>query len=111
MEKYCAIFLLCDPGWYVHKPNVQYKWDGNTHTTLLLTVELMHSLSVETQETYSERRGDFSTIVLASLCFRKGLQVITLLFKGGIPYISYLVQMFVAGGMGLEWIDDLWPYC
>ena len=25
-------FLLCDPGWYVHKPDVQNKWDVNTHT-------------------------------------------------------------------------------
>ena len=25
-------FLLCDPGWYVHKPDVQNKWEENTHT-------------------------------------------------------------------------------
>ena len=25
-------FLLDDPGWYVHKPDVQNKWDGITHT-------------------------------------------------------------------------------
>ena len=25
-------FLLCDPYWYVHKPDVQNKWDDNTHT-------------------------------------------------------------------------------
>ena len=25
-------FLLCDPGLYVHKPDVQKKWDDNTHT-------------------------------------------------------------------------------
>ena len=24
--------LLCDPGWYVHKPDAQNKWDGNRHT-------------------------------------------------------------------------------
>ena len=24
-------FLLCDLDWYVHKPDVQNKWDGNTH--------------------------------------------------------------------------------
>ena len=25
--------ILCDPGWYVHKPDVQNKWDyNNTHT-------------------------------------------------------------------------------
>ena len=24
--------ILCDPGWYVHKPDVQNKWDDNTHT-------------------------------------------------------------------------------
>ena len=31
-EKSCVTFLLCDPGWYVHKPDVQNKWDDNTHT-------------------------------------------------------------------------------
>ena len=25
-------FLLCDPGWYNHKPDVQNKWDDNIHT-------------------------------------------------------------------------------
>ena len=24
--------ILCDPGWYVHNPDVQNKWDDNTHT-------------------------------------------------------------------------------
>ena len=24
-------FLLCDPGWYVHKPGAQNKWDDNKH--------------------------------------------------------------------------------
>ena len=32
VEKSCVAFLLCDPGWYVHKPDVQNKWDDNTHT-------------------------------------------------------------------------------
>ena len=31
-EKSCVAFLLCDPGWYVHKPGVQNKWEENTHT-------------------------------------------------------------------------------
>ena len=25
-------FLLYDPGWYVHKPDVQNKWENNTRT-------------------------------------------------------------------------------
>ena len=25
-------FLLCGPGWYVHKLDVQNKWNDNTHT-------------------------------------------------------------------------------
>ena len=25
--------ILCDPGWYVHKPDVRNKWDDNTHNT------------------------------------------------------------------------------
>ena len=28
--------ILCDPGWYVHKPDVQNKWDGNTHNTHII---------------------------------------------------------------------------
>ena len=31
-EKFCVTFLLCDPGWCVHKPDVQNKWDDDTHT-------------------------------------------------------------------------------
>ena len=27
-EKSCETFLLCDPGWCVHKSDVQNKWDG-----------------------------------------------------------------------------------
>ena len=23
--------FLCDPGWYVHRPDVQNKWDDKTH--------------------------------------------------------------------------------
>ena len=25
-------FLLCDPGWYVYKPDIQNKSEDNTHT-------------------------------------------------------------------------------
>ena len=28
----CVTILLSDPGWYVHKLDVQYKRDDNTHT-------------------------------------------------------------------------------
>ena len=30
-EKSCVTFLLCDPGWCVHKSDVQKKWDENIH--------------------------------------------------------------------------------
>ena len=30
VEKSCVIFLLRDPGWCVHKSDVQNKWDCNT---------------------------------------------------------------------------------
>ena len=30
-KSYCVTFLLCDTGWYVHKPDVQNKWDENAH--------------------------------------------------------------------------------
>ena len=32
VEKSCVTFLLCDPDWYVHKPDVHNKWDDSTHT-------------------------------------------------------------------------------
>ena len=32
LEKSCVTFLLCDPGSYVHKPDVHNKWVDNTHT-------------------------------------------------------------------------------
>ena len=32
VEKSCLTILLCDPGWYVHKADIQNKWDDNTHT-------------------------------------------------------------------------------
>ena len=28
--------ILCDPGWYVQKPDVQNKWDDNTHRQVAL---------------------------------------------------------------------------
>ena len=31
VKKSCVTFLLCDLGWYVHKPDVQNEWDDNTH--------------------------------------------------------------------------------
>ena len=32
VEKSYVTFLLCDPGWCVHKSDAQNKWDDNTHT-------------------------------------------------------------------------------
>ena len=29
-----TFLLLCDPGWYVHKPDVENKWDGNTELSM-----------------------------------------------------------------------------
>ena len=31
------IFLLCDPGWCVHKSDFQNKWDDNTHIHMTKT--------------------------------------------------------------------------
>ena len=30
-------FLLCDPGWYVHTPDVQNKWEENTYNCIDIT--------------------------------------------------------------------------
>ena len=35
VEKSCLTFLLCGPGWCVHKSDVHNKWDDNTHTHAL----------------------------------------------------------------------------
>ena len=32
VDKSCVTFLPCGPCWCVHKPDVQNKWDDNTHT-------------------------------------------------------------------------------
>ena len=32
-EKSSVAFLLCNPGWYVHKPDVQNKRDDKTENT------------------------------------------------------------------------------
>ena len=45
MEKSCVAFLLCDPGWYVHKPDVQNKWDDNTHTHMHIHISKACTLS------------------------------------------------------------------
>ena len=36
--------ILCDPGWYVHKPDVQNKWDDNTHHTQHTVIGSRHLL-------------------------------------------------------------------
>ena len=52
MEKSCVTFLLCDLGWYVHKPDVQKKWDDNTLycrpkvTTSVTIVSLSHVMAL-----------------------------------------------------------------
>ena len=43
-EKSCVTFLLCDPGWYVHKPGVQNKWEDNT--LLIFSIKLPSLLTV-----------------------------------------------------------------
>ena len=34
VEKSCLTFLMCDPGWCVHKSDVQIKWDDNIQHTV-----------------------------------------------------------------------------
>ena len=47
-EKSCATFLLCDPGWYVHKSDIQNKWDDNT---------LKHTLAANAKRKIEECLG------------------------------------------------------
>ena len=46
-------FLLCDPGWYVHKPDVQNKWNSNTHRD-----EAGTGTGVEVNEGAQDGNGD-----------------------------------------------------
>ena len=34
VDKSCLTSLLRDPGWYVHKPDVQNEWDDNTQHSI-----------------------------------------------------------------------------
>ena len=43
-EKSCVTSLLCNPGWCVHKSDVQNKWDDNTTHT---HTENINSLTVQ----------------------------------------------------------------
>ena len=51
---YCGAFLLCDPGWCVHilyrdvYPDVQNKWDDNTHARTRPIALLGNVVSTET---------------------------------------------------------------
>ena len=39
-EVLCETFLLRNPGWCVHKSDVQNKWDNNTHTHTHIPISL-----------------------------------------------------------------------
>ena len=40
-EKSCVAFILCHPGWYVHKPDVQNKWEEKTHIHTLFVTSII----------------------------------------------------------------------
>ena len=81
VEKSCVTFLLCGPCWYVHKPDVQNKWDGNTHT--------------HTHTDYAEGR-------LIAFYFVHHAEVILLRAQDGVLFpcfcIQNLLQMITAQG-------------
>ena len=63
-------FLLCDPGWYVHKPDVQNKWDENTHThTFWYTVVVVYSTGSKARSSRFLRsfRNELVTYFFASV--------------------------------------------
>ena len=55
VEKCCVTFLLCDPGWCVHKSDVQNKWDDNTHTLSLLIVQTRRTYMLCTLQVREEK--------------------------------------------------------
>ena len=57
-------FLPCDPGWYVHKPDVQNKWDDNTHKHNVL-VKWTLDFEMDSQEVF----GDFGSKDSPLRCF------------------------------------------
>ena len=48
-------FLLCGPGSYVHKPDVQNKWDDDTHTHNNSTIDpyIIRACSLDHKKRYN----------------------------------------------------------
>ena len=68
-EKSCVTFLLCYPGWYVHKPDVQIKWDGNTHTHIIVVSHIQRIVANPKKLLYTvanPARGLLSAIVIVN---------------------------------------------
>ena len=72
--------ILCDPGWYVHKPDVQNKWDDNTRTYIhripvklyvFVCVVIPFILDVRCGSTNRGQTGSPSSFCCACLSFSR----------------------------------------
>ena len=60
-------FLLCDPGWYVHKPDVQNKWDDNVVSGLFLMFFWCPCMAINVNVQYNG--GLLPDIILLTQCY------------------------------------------
>ena len=71
--------ILCDPGWYVHKPDVQNKWDDNTHNTVAPNAK------VPTVTVFITGSSRFVLPVASVACRARGRALIKLNYVLGFP--------------------------
>ena len=61
--------ILCDPGWYVHKPDVQNNWDGNIHTHTHTHTQITDAQQLELVDILIMSNFEFHTIRPATFFF------------------------------------------
>ena len=62
-------FLLCDPGRYVHKLDVQNKWDENTYTHSVLPIFRAEEVVRVRYMDYTEPGENCITMILDGVCY------------------------------------------
>ena len=96
-------FLLCDPSWYVHKPDVQNKRDDNTHTHILW--KKVRVLNCKFIIVYGSS-NNYCAPIVGGVHYRKS--------TGTGPVVLKVVRITGAGLSGIAMdqflCDSLFPY-
>ena len=83
-------FLLCDPGWYVHKSDAQNKWDDNKHTqnTRLKTISYaqVDTYTTDSSKTVAEQLNSSSNE-------ESNLRKLLIIYMVAPRYLSYLPRL------------------